>query len=159
MTIPKRALELIDKLGLQPHPEGGYYKETYRSSATIGSKGRAMMTSIYFLLTSENCSRFHRIQSDETWYFHEGDALQIHTLIDGKHHIQHLGLQIQFNEQPYHLVPANTIFGSTIVGEMGYALVSCAVAPGFDFNEFELFTSDELLQQYPNERAIIDRLT
>jgi predicted cupin superfamily sugar epimerase len=97
MSIPPRALELIEQLSLIPHPEGGFYKETYRSETTIGTSNRSVMTSIYFLLTHNNCSRFHRIQSDEAWYFHEGDPLQVHTLVDGIHRVFPLGMNFSFD--------------------------------------------------------------
>jgi uncharacterized protein len=149
--------ELINELGLHPHPEGGYYKETYRSEDEI--RDRNLLTSIYFVLTSENVSRFHRIKSDELWYFHFGAAVTVHTL-DELGHAEHLlGNDLQNGEKPFLLVKANTIFGSSIDTPNGFALVSCAVAPGFDFRDFELFTKDQLLKEFPAHEAIIARLT
>jgi predicted cupin superfamily sugar epimerase len=151
--------ELIKNLELLPHPEGGFYKEIYRSNETIPGKDRDLLTSIYFLLTSENVSRFHRIKSDELWYFHFGSAVTVHTL-DEKGHTQNLlGNNFEKGEQPFLLVKSDTIFGSSIEEKGGFALVSCAVAPGFDFRDFELFSRDELLTQYPNHSEIIHRLT
>ena len=149
--------ELIKELGLLPHPEGGYYKETYRSAEEIND--RNLLTSIYFVLTSENVSRFHRIKSDELWYFHFGSPVTVHTLEENGHTEHMLGNDLNKGEKPFLLVQANTIFGSSIDEPGGYALVSCAVAPGFDFRDFELFSKAQLLEEFPEFEAIIDRLT
>ena len=149
--------QLIKKFNLLPHPEGGWYAETYRSETSIND--RSLLTSIYFLLTSDNVSRFHRIKSDELWYFHQGSAVTVHTLDENGHTAHQLGNNIENGEQPYLLVKANTIFGSSLDTPESYALVSCAVAPGFDFRDFELFTNEELLSEYPNHSEIIERLT
>lgn len=149
----------IDALGLQPHPEGGFYKEVYRSEETIVGRERNLMTSIYFLLTSENVSKFHRIKSDELWFHHAGSPLIIHTL-DQNGHSEHLvGADLENNMQPQFMVPKNTIFGSTVLEENSFSLVSCVVAPGFDFRDFELFTTESLLDLHPNEIEIIQRLS
>ena len=159
MSLPIRAVQLIEQFDLQAHPEGGYYKETYRSAQSLQGKDRQLMTSILFLLTGSDVSHFHRIQSDECWYFHEGAPLVVHTLDADGHHELLLGTNIEAGQQPFHLVPANTIFGSAILGDEGYVLVSCAVAPGFDFSEFELFGYEELLKDFPQHEAIIQKLT
>lgn len=150
---------LIQTLGLTPHPEGGYYTETYRSEEIIPGKERNLLTSIYFLITAGNVSRFHRIKSDELWYFHSGSPVIVHTLDENGHHELLLGNDLKNGHRPYHLVKAGTLFGSTLATEEGYALVSCAVAPGFDFRDFELPSRSELLKQYPGNQAIIERLT
>ena len=134
--------QLINELELQAHPEGGYYKETYRSSQTLEGQDRQLLTSIYFLLTAENVSRFHRIKSDELWYFHAGSPLIVHTLSERGHEQHHLGLDLSKGQQPFLWIPKDTIFGSSILDAEGYALVSCAVAPGFDFADFELIGYD-----------------
>lgn len=152
-----RVKELIEEFGLIQHPEGGWYSETYRSEEKHGE--RSLMTSIYFLLTNDNPSNFHRIKSDEHWYFHEGDALTVHTLDSTGHQEMVLGLDLKKGERPYHLVKANTIFGSSVDTKNGYALVSCAVAPGFDFRDFELFEREELLKDYKEFSEIICKLT
>lgn len=151
---------LVQNLELLPHPEGGFYKETYRSPESIQTEAgdRNLMTSIYFLLTSDHVSRFHRIKSDEHWYFHEGSSLTIHLLNNQGHEKLDLGPLSQ-KSKPYHLVLANTIFGSSIEEQDGYALVSCVVAPGFDFKDFKLFTAEELLLDFPNHSDIIKQLT
>lgn len=151
--------EIIKKLNLQAHPEGGYFSETYRSEMTIPGMDRQLMTSIYFLLTSDNVSRFHRIKSDELWFYHGGSSLIVHTLGEEGHTETKVGLDFSTGEVPQFLVPKNTIFGSSVAEENSYSLVSCVVAPGFDFADFELFTTEELLKQFPDEREIILRMT
>jgi hypothetical protein len=151
--------QLINELELQAHPEGGYYKETYRSAQTLDGQDRHLLTSIYFLLTAENVSRFHRIKSDELWYFHAGSPLIVHTLSKRGHEQHHLGLDLSKGQQPFLWIPKDTIFGSTILNDEGYSLVSCAVAPGFDFRDFELFERAELLEVFSEYREIVERLS
>ena len=150
---------IIEKLHLQPHPEGGYYKETYRSIDTCLDESRNLQTAIYFLLTSDNVSHFHRIKSDEIWYFHAGSPLIVHTLTE-KGHTKHLvGNDLLAGQTPQLLVPKDTIFGSSVLEKDSYSLVSCSVAPGFDFADFELFSKEELMQDYATFEEIIDLLT
>jgi len=151
--------QLIDELGLQAHPEGGYYKETYRSAQTLEGQDRQLLTSIYFLLTAENVSKFHRIKSDELWYFHAGSPLIVHTLSERGHEQHHLGLNLSKGQEPFLWIPKDTIFGSSILEKEGYSLVSCAVAPGFDFRDFELFERAKLLEVFPEYREIVERLS
>jgi uncharacterized protein len=155
----KRIQELILSLNLRPHPEGGFYAETYRSSDTVNARGgqRSLATSIYFLLTAGNISKFHRIKSDEMWFFHEGNPLTVHLLDNDGYRTLKLGPVDEEGHEPFQLVPAGVIFGSTV--EEGYALVSCVVAPGFDFEDFKLFEAEELLSEYPQQEGIIRRLT
>jgi hypothetical protein len=120
---------------------------------------RELLTSIYFLLTSENVSKFHRIKSDELWYFHAGSSLIVHTLSESGHVQHHLGLDFSKGQQPFLWIPKNTIFGSTVLEKDGFSLVSCAVAPGFDFRDFELFERDTLLLAYPEHKEIVEHLT
>ena len=158
MKTQQRINELIQSLGLLAHPEGGYYKETYRSTESIDGE-QALMTSILFLLTSDSPSHFHRIQSDEHWYFHEGSPLTVHVIGEIGHEQKQLGLDLSTGQSPYHLVKKQDIFGSEVQDPNSYSLVSCAVAPGFMFRDFELFSRQELLDQYPQHEEIICRLT
>lgn len=157
----KKNIELlISKLGLIPHPEGGFYAETYRSEDTCVNGTRNLKTVIYFLLRSEDISHFHRIKSDEIWYYHGGSPLIVHSIDEtGKYVAQKVGLDIANGEVPQYLVPKNTIFGSTVLEENSYSLVSCSVSPGFDFEDFELFKREDLLKKYPKHEEIINRLT
>ena len=148
---------LIEKFDLIPHPEGGFYKETYRSEMDFGN--RKIMTAIYFLLTSDHVSHFHRIKSDELWFYHAGSPLIVHTLTSEGHREHLVGNPLKKDMNSQFLVKKDTIFGSTVLEEDQYSFVSCVVAPGFDFADFELFTKDELLKEYPLEEKIIERLT
>jgi predicted cupin superfamily sugar epimerase len=151
---------LIEELGLQPHPEGGFYKETYRSPELLSDRNRNLATAIYFILTSDNVSKFHRIVSDELWFFHAGSPITIH-LLDKEYGHRAIALGNEFNkgQVPQFCVPGGTIFGSSVDVKGGYALVSCVVAPGFDFADFELFDRETLLKEFPNHESIIERLT
>ncbi len=151
---------LIDRLQLKAHPEGGYYNELYRSEEIIetSSGKRNGCTSIYFLLPSNEVSKFHQIKSDEIWYHHEGSALVIDLLNENGHEILALGT-VSDSFVPQQLVKKNTIFGARVLEKDSYALVSCVVSPGFDFSDFILFSKEELLSQFPNEPEIIQLLT
>jgi predicted cupin superfamily sugar epimerase len=159
METTEKIKQIVHELGLLPHPEGGFYKEMYRSAETTLEGSRNLMTSIYFLLTSENCSRFHRIQSDEHWYFHAGSPLVVHMLNEKGYHAQSIGNDFNEGLLPYFMVPKHTIFGSTVLEKESFSLVSCAVAPGFDFQDFELFEREALLKMYPDYPEIITQLT
>lgn len=158
-TLNPRVSYLIKKLNLTPHPEGGFYSETFRSNQIIKlERGqRNLATSIYFLLTSGNPSKFHSIKGDEIWFHHEGDDLNIHCLEKDTYTVLQLG-----NTSPLALpqqkVNENMIFGSTVEGESGYALVSCIVTPGFDFADFKLYSNKELLEKYEQFKEIIQKL-
>ena len=157
----------VSKLGLEPHPEGGYYKETFKSTEmitdqelTVHFEGkRKLYTSIYFLLTSNNVSHFHRIKSDEVWYYHAGSPLTIHIIDEkGEYSELKLGLNIDKGEVPQALVPKHSIFASSVMGEDTFSLVGCMVSPGFDFKDFELFTQEDLLSKYPSCKDVIMKL-
>lgn len=171
-----QAAELIETLELNPHPEGGYYRETYHSPTWMSNSqteetyggNRRSATCIYFLLERSDVSHFHRLKSDELWFFHAGDPLTVHAISpDGKYHAQHVGCHVTLGQSPQHLVPKGHIFGATVespTGESqfppaGFSLVSCMVTPGFDFADFELFERNELTAAYPQHKDIISRLT
>lgn len=147
----------VDSLGLAPHPEGGFFRETYRSAANIGD--RSVSTAIYFLVTRGNFSALHRIASDELWHFHAGDALDVVTIsADGTR--KDLALGIGIGERPQHVVMAGAWFGARLRDPSSrYALVSCTVAPGFDFADFELAVRDRLAAAFPQHADVIADLT
>lgn len=152
--------EIINHFDMLPHPEGGFYKETYRSSELCLNGTRNLKTVIYFLLRSEDISHFHRIKSDEMWYYHSGSPLIVHSIDDqGVYKEQKVGINFSEGEIPQYLVPKNTIFGSTVLEKDSYSLVSCSVSPGFDFEDFELFKQSDLLEQFPLHHKIISKLT
>lgn len=157
----KRIEELVENLGMQPHPEGGFFVETFRSGHVLDTScgERNLATSIFFLLRSEDVSHFHRIKSDELWFWHEGSPLSIHLFGEKGHEILKLGPVDNSSTLPQNLVKADTIFGSSVDEPDSYSLVSCVVAPGFDFRDFELFQTDDLLPLYPESEEIIRKLT
>ena len=166
--MQKRIEHIISKLELTPHPEGGYFKETYRSTGIIPqnildgdfSGGRNYSTGIYFLLTAGNFSAFHRIKQDEMWHFYEGDPLVVHMIFpDGAYQFQKIGLNFENGELPQFVVPKGIWFASEVVDGGQFSLVGCTVSPGFDFEDFELVDRKELANQYPECSEIIERLT
>jgi len=165
----KPASYWIEKYNLLPHPEGGYYAETYRASETIPQAtlptrfggDRAFSTGIYFLLESHNFSAFHRIQADEMWHFYAGEALEVF-VIDaktGELNVVRLGNNPDNGETFQAVVPAGAWFGSRPASGSTYALVGCTVAPGFDFADFEMAECAALSQLYPQHAALIAELT
>ncbi|EOL49366.1 cupin domain-containing protein [Enterococcus caccae] len=152
----------ISQLGLEAHPEGGYFKQVLRSTQSLQvafDKKRPYYTSIYFLLTNDNPSHFHRLTSDEVWYYHSGSALSIHLLYpDGEYEIIQLGADLENGEVLQAVVPKDVIFGSSIENGGEFALVSCMVSPGFDYQDFELFTKTQLIARYPDHKEIIEQL-
>ena len=151
--------EIIRYFKMIAHPEGGYYSETYLSSMNVPGINRQLMTAIYFLLPSGQVSKFHTIKSDELWFHHSGGPIVVHTLDENGHTEHHLGMDLNAGEQPQILIKAGVVFGSTVKVESTYALVSCVVAPGFDFRDFELCDPSSLLNLFPNHKEIINRLT
>jgi predicted cupin superfamily sugar epimerase len=141
-----RAAELIEKLELQPHPEGGFFREIFRSSESVtpadGRGTRAAVTTIYFLLTNGTCSRWHRVRSDEVWHLYEGGPLELleadlNARVLNRHRLAALG---DGDQAPVHTVSAGRCQAARPMGE--YALVGCTVAPGFDFTDFEMLAND-----------------
>jgi predicted cupin superfamily sugar epimerase len=161
------AVRWIEVLGLRPHPEGGHYRETYRAAdvlpvgGVLGGRGlRAVSTAIYFLLAGGECSRLHRIVSDELWHFYAGTSLALYVLDrQGALTRVPLGTRVERGEQPQACVRAGCWFGAVVEDEDGYALVGCTVAPGFDFADLELGDRAALLAEFPQHRAVIERLT
>ncbi len=158
---------LIDHLQLQPHPEGGFFKETYRSSGIIPSQclshpfngDRHYSTAIYFLLQQGDFSAFHRIKSDECWHFYEGGALLVHVIdANGNYTCTRLGRNVQGGDVYQFVVPAGAWFASEPAPDTDFALVGCTVAPGFDFADFEMAEAAALIKEYPQHRSLIQRL-
>ncbi len=153
MGHPKTAADWIHRLGLIPHPEGGFYRETYRSqgnisreSLPVGMDGdRSYGTAIYFLLGAGQVSRWHRIRSDELWFFHAGSPLEVITIRpDGSEQKLSLGLDLNAGQLPHVMVPAESWFGSRMTsGRFDFTLVSCTVSPGFDFRDFQLASTHD----------------
>jgi predicted cupin superfamily sugar epimerase len=159
---------LVKELNLLPHPEGGYYKETYRSEGQIShdflspefSGDRNIATGIYFLIEKGNFSALHKIKSDETWHFYYGDALEVIEINEqGNLSITKIGSDILKGETFQYTVKANTWFGSRVSGNGKFSLVGCTVYPGFDFQDFELANRNDLIKLLPQYQKIITELT
>lgn len=163
-----RAKEWIEALKMEPHPEGGWFREVYRADESIPQKclpdrfsgDRNYCTAIYYLLESGDFSSLHRIQQDELWHFYEGSPLHVEVIDEqGHHHTVRLGRDLQAGQQPMGVVAAGCLFGAAVSEPESFSLVGCTVAPGFDFADFELADREQLLGQMPQHRAVIERLT
>ena len=157
----------IQHLQLQPHPEGGFYKETYRSTGVIPAQSlftgftgdRNYSTAIYFLLEQGDFSAFHRIKSDECWHFYAGETLLVHVIdLKGKYRCICLGKNIHEGDVYQAVVPAGAWFASEPAPGSTFTLVGCTVSPGFDFADFEMANALTLAGQFPRHRALIQRL-
>ncbi len=158
----------IDRLDLAIHVEGGYFRETYRSTEYIDkhalpgrfSEDRSFCTAIYFLLHDHQFSAFHRIKQDELWHFYTGDTLIVH-IIDPRGNYSRIKLGMKFDDGEVFqaVVPLGSWFGANLQKSDAFALVGCTVAPGFDFGDFEIAERDVLVDLYPEHRQIIEQLT
>lgn len=159
---------IIQNLELKPHPEGGYFKEVYRSEGFIKkdnldsefSGNRNYATSIYFLLTSDSFSAFHRINQDEIWHFYKGSPIKLHIISKkGDYSNVIIGNNLEKDQTPQYIVPAKYWFAAEVINKNDYTLVGCTVSPGFDFNDFELPKKETLISKFPQHSAIITKLT
>ncbi len=166
--MQEKARNWIDRLRLRPHPEGGWFHETYRSAEIIPATAlperfhgeRCFSTAICFLLEGEQFSAFHRIASDELWHFYCGSTLAIHVIApDGEYSKIRLGHDPDAGAVLQGIVPAGCWFGAELEDRQSYGLAGCTVAPGFDFADFEIATRNELSMRYPQHQSIIRRLT
>jgi len=151
----------INHLQLQPHPEGGYYKEVFRSETEVmrppSLLPKRACTSIYYSLEGEDFSGVHRIASDEIWYFHKGSPLHIHVIDENGEH-QILELSDDVNGNLSLVVKAGLWFAAEIPSKSGFTLVSCAVAPGFEFSEFEMALKEQITILYPQHSELFVKL-
>ena len=142
---------LIEQLDLSPHPEGGYYAETYRSETRVqmeDGRKRAAGTAIHYLLTERECSSWHRVRSDEIWHFYSGEPLKLEIIDpEGSHSIHVLSSDLTSEANFQRLVPAGCWQRAYSTGE--YSLVGCTVSPGFDFEDFEMIEADKLARRFP----------
>jgi predicted cupin superfamily sugar epimerase len=162
------AEDIIYRYGLQPHPEGGYFKETYRSDEKIKKEAlgesysgdRNCSTCIYFLLTSDKFSAFHRIKQDEIWHFYEGAPLRIHMITeDGEYSEVVVGRYLEAGEEPQYVVKGGVWFAVEVLEDNSFSFVGCTVSPGFDFQDFEMPTRQFLLDKFPKLEHIITSFT
>lgn len=160
------AQDWITHLQLEPHPEGGFYKETYRAEGlfSIDAQPHALLrnysTAIYFLLQNDNFSAFHKINSDEAWHYYAGATLELFEIdADGILRRTLIGNNIKEGAVPQYVVLAGHWFASRVLGQHGYVLTGCTVSPGFDFQDFEMADRQTLINQYPHHQGIITELT
>ena len=168
ISTENKIQRIIDKLELLPHPEGGYYKEIYRSEGEIKPESlgpkfsgtRNYATSIYFMLTSDTFSAFHKINQDEIWHYYDGSAIELHVISESGEHTQYtIGKDIFNGQVPQLVVPANHWFAAKTINVNDYSLVGCGVSPGFDFKDFNLPTREELVQKFPQYEDLITAFT
>lgn len=143
-----RAAELIRTLDLRPHPEGGFYRELFRSQAQVtpqdGRGERAALTTIYFLLTAGSVSRWHQVMSDEVWHLYEGGPLELLEMSAlGDDVTSHRLAPVGSGDAPVRTIPAGNWQAARPLGD--YALVGCTVGPGFEFRDFRMLADDAAL--------------
>lgn len=151
---------LVGTLGMIPHPEGGFYRETFRAPLSIATPAgnRAASTAIYYLLPAGSFSAFHRVRSDEVWHHYDGDPVELHTIdAEGIHAVTRLGRDWKHGERPQHVVSADTWQAAVPVG-IRFSLCGCTVAPGFVFADFEMPSRGDLLRMFPQHRLLLDRM-
>ena len=162
------AKEIINHFNLQKHPEGGYFKEVYRSKGAILEDNlaeyfegnRNYCTSIYFLLTSDKFSAFHKINQDEIWHFYKGSSLKLHMISpEGVYSFVNIGNDFTNNEVFQFTVPAHYYFAAEVIKNNAFSFVGCTVSPGFDFRDFVLPSCKELSGEFPKHSKIIKQLT
>ena len=157
--------ELIRRFDLKPHPEGGFFSETYRSVESVrrddgSTQTRSASTAIYYLLCDGAHSAWHRIKSDEVWHFYAGEPLNVHVLDEAGRLITHtLGNALTHPDDVFQaVVPAGLWFAAECADPATFALVGCTVAPGFEFSEFELADVEALKARHPQHAVFIERL-
>ncbi len=159
-----KAEHWVKKLSLEEHPEGGYFRQTYKSDMQFTLPGydgpRSAGTAIYYLLKSGQLSAFHRLKSDEVWHFYTGSALALH-LIDTGGRLGRVLLGNDFSRgQAFQaVVRAGTWFATSVVRQRSYSLVGCTVAPGFEYRDWELGDRETLVREYPAHRKTIEKYT
>jgi predicted cupin superfamily sugar epimerase len=160
---------LIERFGLQPHPEGGYFRETFRGAdrvvraftrETSPGETRSASTAIYYMLCDGAHSAWHRIRSDEVWHFYAGEPIDVHVIdTAGQLLTHHLGNALTHADAVFQaVVPAGQWFAAELCVSGTFALAGCTVAPGFEFSEFELADVAALTKTYPQHEAVIRRL-
>ena len=158
----------IEALKLEPHPEGGFFSEIYKSDETINSQClparynglRSFSTSIYFLLKEDQISYLHKLKSDELWHFYDGCATKLY-IIDEKGNLSNivLGRNLAEGEILQVVIKRNYWFCAEITDKLSFSLVGCTVSPGFEFDDFEIGKRDELLTRFPQHNDLIKKFT
>ena len=161
-ALNKEAAQLIKKLGLHKHPEGGYFRQTYRSDTMANIEGfegpRNISTAIYYMLADEQISAFHRLGSDEVWHHYAGGSITLYALDkDGK--LSKIKIGRGRGEMQQAVMKAGTWFAAALNGKKSYCLLGCTTSPGFDHRDWELAKRDDLVRTYPYHKKIIERYT
>ena len=153
----REAARLARKLGLEKHPEGGYFKQTYRSDIMVNVEGfgspRSAATAIYYLLAGSEFSAFHRLKSDELWHHYAGGALVLYAINDELSKIK------IDKSMPQAVIRAGTWFAAAPYSKKSYCLAGCTMSPGFDYRDWELGKRDELIRAYPQHKKVVERYT
>jgi predicted cupin superfamily sugar epimerase len=157
--LNEEAGRIVRELELAPHPEGGFFREIFRSPrVVVDARGRtrSALTVIYYLLTSDGVSAWHRLASDETWHYARGSGLELVVLYgSGGCAVSSLG-----SDGPYvATIPAGRPFAARVLGADAFTLVTCCVAPGFEFEDFELLDPELLRRESPGAEGIIAKFS
>ncbi|PLX17389.1 MAG: hypothetical protein C0599_13680 [Salinivirgaceae bacterium] len=164
--MDKEVNQIIENFDLKPHPEGGYYRENYRSNINIAEKNlpenfsgrRSLATSILFLLPKGSFSSFHKLKQDEIWYFHAGEGPILHCIAPDHTYTKYkMGSGINRNEVPQLTIPAGTFFAAETTKKFSFS--GCMVTPGFDFADFDMPTAAQLIKLFPEHEELIRRFT
>ena len=160
--------DLISTLKLEPHPEGGFFRETYRCKNEIPmehlvgnySGNRDLSTCIYFLLASDNFSAFHRIKQDEIWHFYHGSPVRLHMIsAEGVYSSHLIGVDLPGGQMPQFVVEGGNWFAAEVDQKDSYSLIGCTVSPGFHYDDFQLASKNDLTRMFPEHKEVIKRLT
>lgn len=161
MALNKDAIQIIKRLKLKKHPEGGYFKQTYTADTKVNIEGydklRYISTAIYYMLVGDQFSAFHRIKSDELWHHYTGGSLILYAIDNGK--LTKIKMGKSRGEAPQVILKANTWFAASLTDKKSYCLLGCTVSPGFDYSDWEIGKRNELIKTYPQYRTIIERYT
>jgi len=159
--LNKYANQLVKKLRLKRHPEGGYFRHTYSADTMVNvlgyEKPRCISTAIYYLLADHQFSAFHRVKSDELWHHYIGGSLTLYEIDDGK--LLKIKMGKDRGEKPQVAIKANTWFAASLQRKNSYCLLGCTVSPGFDYEDWELGKRNELVTLYPQHKVIIEKYT
>jgi uncharacterized protein len=159
--LNKDAARLIKRLGLEKHPEGGYFKQTYTAHTIVNVEGydgpRPVSTAIYYMLVADQFSAFHRIRSDELWHHYAGSSLTLYAIDNGE--LSEIKMGKSRGEAAQVAIKANTWFAASLNDKKSYCLLGCTVSPGFDYLDWKVGRRNELVKMYPQHRRIIERYT
>ena len=161
MALNKDAIQIIKRLKLKKHQEGGYFKQTYTADTMVNIEGydkpRYISTAIYYMLVGDQFSAFHRIKSDELWHHYTGGSLILYAIDNGK--LTKIKMGKSRGEAPQVILKANTWFAASLTDKKSYCLLGCTVSPGFDYSDWEIGKRNELIKMYPQYRTILERYT